>query len=80
MSQSDHVYDSMSYAQIIKKHRRYLTRKLKGIEDFLQEATNLEELYVRTALIKVPDYMSVIVNGEYYYFKNGTWYEDEIPF
>jgi len=80
MTEYDHIYDSMSYSQILKKQKHYLAKELNKIYDFLKEANNLEELYVRSALVKVPAYMNVKVNGEYYYFKDGKWYKDEMPF
>ena len=55
-------------------------KELKEIEKFLQESNTLEELHLRTALIKVPNYMYAVINNECYYFLNGKWHEDHIPF
>jgi len=51
----------------------------KEIVHFLEEAQNFEELELRTALVKVPDFTFVQVSGfEYFYFK-GEWLHD-LPF
>ena len=80
MSQNSLRYGALSYNELYEKHRDSLARELNEIYDFLKEANTFEELCVRSALIKVPEYMNVRVGGEYYYFKKGTWYEDEMPF
>jgi Asp-tRNA(Asn)/Glu-tRNA(Gln) amidotransferase C subunit len=80
MSQNNLRYGALSYNELYEKHKDSLAKELSEIYDFLKEANNLEELYVRSALIKVPAYMNVRIGGEYYYFKDDEWYIDDMPF
>ena len=54
----------------------YPFKELEEIENFLQEADTLEELFLRTVLIKVPNYTYAIINNQGYYFRQGKWHED----
>ena len=59
MIQNDHIYNSIedtivSYNQVPKERKYTLAEELNRTYDFLKEANNLEELCVRSALVKVP--------------------------
>ena len=49
---------------------------------FLSESKNLEELKLRSTIIKLPSYFKVIIqNGQEFEFWNGTWKPlEDIPF
>jgi len=43
--------------------------------DFLEQSKDLEELKVRTALIHVQDFTTVILNNRIYNYRGGEWSE-----
>jgi len=48
-------------------------QKLRETIAFLEQAKNVDELYVRTALIPVEDYTTIIVDHRPYTYVQGNW-------